>query len=116
MNQCNEDRELAKQKRALKVSEISKARLTPGGIHEFLILEHNLSAMKRFNKFGIHNFDEQGRIFIEDYISGKQEYESGKTFLEDIIDYFEQKDEAYAYKHCAEAKELLNAYNLKFGD
>lgn len=75
-----------------------------------------LSSIRRLIRFGLNNFDDQGRIFTEDYDTGIQQHESGKIFIEEIINYFEQKDETYAYNYCAEAKALLVVYNLKFGN
>jgi len=76
--------------------------------------KYKVSIMRQLAKFGMENFNDKGHIrgkddeLVESCIPGKH-------FLKDIIYYFEQEDETYAYKYCATAKELLDAHIEKFG-
>lgn len=78
------------------------------------IYVNNLWSYRRLIRFGLYNFDSQGRVFIEHAEDQKQEMISGRDFLVELIQYFEKKDEPYAYLYCANLKELLDEYNQKF--
>ena len=77
------------------------------------IYTRHLSNMRQLIKFRMKYFNDRGQILVKDDQS-VEEYVSGKTFLEDLIVYFEQEDESYAYLYCAKLKVLLDAYNEKF--
>ncbi|MFC2176117.1 hypothetical protein ACFLR1_04020 [Bacteroidota bacterium] len=113
-----EAREIARQERLRKHKEsvCYNNPCTPEELRMLHIYRYNISSIKQLIKFGLDNFDDQGRITVfDDEVSGGEEYlMCGKTFLEGIILYFEQEDEAYAYNFCAKAKKLLDAYKVKF--
>ena len=101
-------------------SEFRKSRLynstwTPLDQIKYGIFINNLYSYRRLVRFGLNNFDEQGRVLVKYNTSSEPKYESGKDFLEEVISYFEQKDKTYAYRYCAELKELLTAYHQEFG-
>jgi len=83
-------------------------------MEKMLEFSYNLGSIRRIIKFGIHNFDEQGLIFVEDIVTHRQEKMSGAIFLEELIQYFEDEDEVYAYKLCAKAKKVLDLHREKF--
>ena len=119
MKQSKEALEIARQERERKhrKSVFYNSTLTPEDERMLQVYVYNLSSMRQLIKFGLDNFDDQGQTLVfDDDISGAKEYLTcGKTFLEEIISYFEQEDESYAYIYCAKAKEILDEYNLKFG-
>jgi hypothetical protein len=89
--------------------------LTPEGRLRLQEFSYDLGAYRRLIRFGLLNFDDQGLILVQDADTLNQGKIPGIVFLQDIITYFEQKDESYAYLYCANLKELIGVYNDKFG-
>lgn len=60
-------------------------------------------------------FDEYGQLLVRNPMNLKRQQMSGDIFLTELIDYWLEQDAPYAYRFCAQAKELLDAYNQKYG-
>lgn len=76
---------------------------------------YNVASMGRIRKLGLAMFDENGQVFVRNHFSFGQEQMSGDIFLTELIDYWIEQDAPYAYRFCTQIKELLDAYNEKYG-
>lgn len=77
---------------------------------------YNVASTNRIRKLGLAMFDENGQLLVRDHIHLKRQQMSGDIFLTELIDYWIEQDAPYAYRFCAQIKELLDAYNQKFGE
>jgi hypothetical protein len=106
--------ELARQERARKFrqSRLYRSILDNRKIPVWL---YNVASMHRIQKLGLGMFDENGQLLVRNPINLKRQQMSGDIFLTELIEFFEAEDATYSYRFCAQAKELLDAYNQKFG-
>lgn len=106
--------ELARQERARKFrqSRLYRSILENRKIPVWL---YNVASMHRIQKLGLGMFDENGQLFVRNPMNLKRQQMSGNIFLTELIYYWLEQDAPYAYRFCAQAKELLDAYNQKYG-
>lgn len=105
---------MLERRRKFRASKYYNTPVTEEGARRLGEFVNNLSAVRRLIRFGLHNFDDRGRVHVEDAQTALRGYEDGGEFLTDLIQYFEGKDEVYAYNYCAELKKLHGAYIRKF--
>ncbi len=76
-------------------------------------------AIVRVNSYKIlmfhrmNSFDDKGQVQIESK-SGEVTNSDGRKFMEDLLNYFENRDESYAYKLCAKLMILMQEYDEHF--
>lgn len=61
----------------------------------------------------MNSFDDKGQVQIESK-SGEVTRSDGRKFMEDLLNYFENRDESYAYKLCAKLMILIQEYDEHF--
>jgi hypothetical protein len=60
----------------------------------------------------MNSFDDEGNII--NVIKNIEHKVNGLVFMNDIITFFISRDEAYAYRICAQLQVLIDEYKLKF--
>jgi hypothetical protein len=107
--------EIARQERARKFrySRLYRSILDERKIPVWL---YNVACIHRIRERGLGMFDENGQLLVRNPMNLKRQQMSGDIFLTELMDFFEAEDAPYAYRFCAQAKELLDAYRLKFGE
>ena len=77
-------------------------------------------AIVRVNSYKIlmfhrmNSFDDKGQVQIESK-SGEVTRSDGRKFMEDLLNYFENRDQPYANKLCAKLLILMKEYDEHFG-
>ena len=107
--------ELARQERArmFRSSRFYRSCLEDLRIPVWL---YNVASMHRIRERGLDMFDENGQLLVRNPMNLKRQQMSGDDFLTELIEYWLEQDAPYAYRFCAQAKELLDTYNQKFGE
>lgn len=112
---CSKDcRSKVRAVAALRKMLMNNPRTTP---QDKLLFEYSQNQLIAYNKlmtFGIHIFDDQGRIKAVDFLTKKEEKMSGAIFIKDLIAYFVEQDYELSYLRCAELKKLLDEHRKKF--
>lgn len=76
-------------------------------------------AIVRVNSYKIlmfhrmNSFDDKGQVQIESK-SGEVTKSDGRKFMEDLLNYFENRDEPYAYRLCTKLMILMQEYDEHF--
>lgn len=107
--------ELARQERArnFRQSRFYRSCLEDLRIPVWL---YNVACMHRIRERGLDMFDENGQLLVRNPMNLKRQQMSGDIFLIELIEYWLEQDEPYAYHFAGKAKALLDAYNQKFGE
>jgi hypothetical protein len=105
--------ELARQERARKFrrSRLYRSILDDRKMPVWL---YNVACMHRIKKLGLNMFDENGQLLVCNPMNLKRQQMSGDIFLTELIEYWLEQDAPYAYRFCAQAKELLDAYRRRY--
>ena len=70
--------------------------------------------VKKLRRHRMQAFGADGNVVVVDK-HGKEEAVNGQVFMQEALDFFLSRDEAYAYRVCAELQSLINEHIRKYG-